>query len=112
MQDAVANVKVWTVLEPTSLSSSFDSDQFAINNNVNITFELRTMLSSSFAATAKIQASLDASNWIDLSSTSLSISGNDSLLWTLGCLDSLMFLRVAVTITSGSSVISIYARAT
>ena len=98
------------LLASTSKSSSFNSDQFPVNNNPNIQITLHVTTVSGVSCTAKIQGSLDGSTWLDLDSTSATISANDDVLWTLSQIDSLMYIRVAVTFVSGSAIMSILYR--
>jgi hypothetical protein len=99
-----------TILNATSKNATFNSDQFPINNNKSITISLHTSASSSLSCVAKIQGSHDGSTWFDVSTTSATISGNDDVYWTLSQLESLMFVRVRVTFTTGSAIFMIIAR--
>lgn len=100
------------IKELSSVAASFNSEKFAVNNNKNISFILSIALASSLDGSAKVQGSHDASTWIDLSSTSATFTGDDDILWTLSEVESLMYLRLAVTVSTGSSVMQILARGT
>ena len=111
MKDAVAFINPVTLYPLTSKSASFTTDKWAINNNTSIALELHTISASSLACTAVIQGSLDGSSWFDLKDMTATISGNDDVFWTLSQLDSLIYLRVSVSLTAGSAIFSIQARA-
>ena len=100
------------LLPITVKTTSFASEQFAVNNNPSISFNLYAMLSSEFTGSAKAQGSLDGTTWVDLRETTAILSGDDEVLWTLSELQSLMFVRLYVTISSGSAAIQILARGT
>jgi hypothetical protein len=111
MKDAVAFINPVTLFPLTSKNASFNTDKWAINNNTSVAIELHTISASSLAATATIQGSLDGSSWFSLKDMQASITGDDDIFWTLSQLDSLIYLRVSVSITAGSAIFSIQARA-
>jgi hypothetical protein len=109
-KDNVSYISKKTLLELTSKNASFNSESFAVNNNENIQITLQTVSASSLVSSAKIQGSIDGSSWFDLDSTSATITTNDDILWSLSQIEGLQFIRVSVTITSGSAIFSISAR--
>lgn len=110
MKDNVSYILSKVIFELQSKSASFNSDSFAVNNNENIQITLQTVSASSLNCTAKIQGTIDNSSWFDLDSTTATITTNDDVLWSLSQIEGLLFVRVSVTINSGSAIFSISAR--
>ena len=98
------------LLPVSSKNASFSSDKFPVNNNPNIQIEMHTISASNLSCSAAIQGSLDGASWLTLDNTSATIVGNDDLLWTLSQIESLMYLRLIVTLTSGSALFNILYR--
>lgn len=112
MNSQVDYILPQTILELTSKNSSFNSGIFAVNNNKNVSIMMHTSSPSSLNCTAKIQGSNDNSTWVDIASTSVTVTGVDNVLWTMSELHGLIYLRVSVTMNSGSSLFLIEARGT
>lgn len=110
MSSEVVNQKPFIVLPSTSKVSSFTSDQFPINNTENQTIQISTISSSSLNALVKAQVSLDGSSWFDLSTKTVTITGDDNKTFSIESLKSFMYMRISVTISSGSAIFSIIAR--
>ena len=94
------------LLPLVSKSSSFESDKFPVNNNPNISISLSLVLSSGFSGSGVVLASQDDSTWFELTGTTATITGDDDVLWTLSELQSIMYLKVGVTIDSGSGIMA------
>lgn len=100
-----------TIIYPlSSKSSSFISDQFPLNNNPNCSITLITSISSSFTGFGTIQGSLDGQTWFDLNGTTATINGDDEILWILNAVQSLMYVRLSVVVSTGSSIVQALAR--
>ena len=100
------------LLPLTSKSASFVSPKFAVNNNPNLSLSLHSMASFGLSGSARIQGSHDDAVWFDLRDTEASFVGNEDILWTLAELQSLMYVRVDVTLAAGSALFKIIARGT
>lgn len=112
MKDAIAYVEPIQLLPLTTKSSSFTTDKIAINNNSNVSLELHAMLSSGLLSTASVQGSNNGTTWFDIKAMQATISSDDDIYWTLSQLDAIMYLRLSVTILSGSAIFNIIYRAT
>lgn len=112
MKDAVPNIEPKVFLPLTLVTESMNTDPWAINNNYAVSIELQTSLSSEFTASATIQASVDGMTWHDLTAMQASIAGDDQILWSMTELGSLQYLRVKITMGSGSALFYIIGRAT
>jgi hypothetical protein len=112
MKDAVAYLHPVTLLKPTTKSENFNTDLWAINNNNAISIVMNIIAASGLSGTVQVQASLDNSTWINLKNQKTSFAGDDDILFTLTELDPLYYIRLSVTISSGSAIFNIQARAT
>lgn len=112
MKDAVAYLHPVTLLKPTSKNANFNTDLWAVNNCHAISIVMNVIAASGLSGTVQIQGSLDNSTWINLKNMKASFSGDDDILFSLTDLDPLYYVRVSVTISSGSAIFNIQARAT
>jgi hypothetical protein len=112
MKDAVAYVEPISLLALTSKSSDFVTDKIALNNNSSVSIELNALISSGLSAVANVQGSNDGSSWFNIKAMQALISGDDNIYWTLSQLDAILYMRMSVSISSGSAIFNIIYRAT
>lgn len=106
----VDNILPQILLELSSKNASFSTGVFPVNNNTNVILTLHTSLPSSLVASAKVQGSQDQSTWFDLPSTDISITTTDDVAWSINSLHGFIYLKLLVTITSGSANFLVYGR--
>lgn len=97
-----------TVHAAANRSADFNSDSFPIPGKVFSTFIVSSDNSLTFLASAKLQASLDNSNWEDIASTDTAITGTDNIYWSYGDVGYL-YGRVSITNMVGSANLTIRA---
>lgn len=109
-KDNVSYITKYSIFDAQSKSASFNSNAFPVNNNQNIQLILNTISSSSLDCQVKIYGSIDGSTWVYLDSCNAFLTGDDDVLFTLSEIEALQFVRVSVTINTGSAIFSISAR--
>lgn len=92
-----------TLIELTSQSSNFHSNQISIDANNQYVISLHVSSSSALEAFAKIQGSQDGSTWFDLNNTETFIKSDDDIFWLLTDIRPVMFIRLDVNIITGSA---------
>ncbi len=112
MKDAVAYVEPIQLFPIASKNSSFSTDKIALNNNSSVSLELHATISSGLSATANVQASNDGTTWFNVKAMQAFLSSDDDIYWTLSQLDAIMYLRLDVSISSGSAIFNVLYRAT
>lgn len=88
-------------------SASFNTPSRAIHQFHSFGFQINVTNASSLNITAKIQATLDGTNWCDVPSASTTITANGSYM--IGQTGNFyVSVRIAFTFTGGSATFQVY----
>jgi len=91
-------------------SASFQSERLESIAYFGMAVQVNISLAASLSGTMKLQASNDGINWIDLSGccssslVNISFTGNSSEMWHYTTILAFKWIRLNVTILSGSAV--------
>jgi hypothetical protein len=99
----------WAIVPTGVKSASFNSVSYEAIAYFGLSIQINVSGSSGLAGTMKLQASNDNVNWIDLprscgtSVATITLSGDTSEMWWYEKMIAFKWMRLSVTITSGSA---------
>jgi hypothetical protein len=101
-------VDPYELVENANKSASFNSDAFECIAYYGLACQVNITNSSGLVGSMKLQASNDRDNWIDINGCcsggiAVGFSGNLSEMWHYTTVLAFKWLRLNVTITSGSA---------
>jgi len=99
----------WNLVPSASQSASFQSTVHESIAYYGMAIQVNITSASTLTGSMKLQASNDKTNWIDLSqccgtaSVSITFTGNTSEMWVYTTIIPYKWIRLNVTITTGSA---------